>query len=79
MRGAADRTSALNRLKRGIDSMPGPQVVFVDHKGRFDHFTAHGPRHAAMVASPTWAGQIKGVFTPGVSVGELGMALYHDD
>lgn len=77
MRVAVDRAGALNRLKRGIDAMPGPQVVFLDHKGRPGHFTAHGPRHAAMAASPAWAGRIKGVFAPGVSVGELGKALYH--
>lgn len=77
MRGAADRTSALNRLKRGIDSMPGPQVVFVDHKGRFDHFTANTARHQAMQNSAQWAPRIKGVFDPGVSVAELGRALFH--
>lgn len=78
MRAAASRMEILERLKRRIDAMASPQVVIIDPHGRPDHFSAHGARHQAMLQSAQWAPRIKGVFMPGVSVAELGRALFHD-
>ena len=78
MRVAASRMDMMARLKRRIDAMASPQVVFIDSHGRPDHFTANGVRHQAMAGSAQWAPRIKGVFSPGVSVAELAQALFHD-
>ena len=78
MRAASNRLDMVERLKRRIDAMASPQVVFIDSHGRPDHFTANGVRHQAMADSPQWAPRIKGVFLPGVSVAELAQALFHD-